>query len=440
MITTATRRESEVLLMTRNKSTLEVITERPLVIEGKEQSINLLVRIVPPTVDTVTRRPSLNLSLVLDRSGSMEGEKIVRAREAACYCVDQLTPSDRVSVVVFDDVVDVLFQSQPVENRDAIKERISQIQARNSTALHQAWVTGGIQVSKEMTDGAVNRVLLLTDGLANVGVTNVDTIVSQAGELAARGVSTSTVGVGSTFNEDLLIPMAEAGRGNAWHCEKPSDMERIFATELEGLIAQVAHTVSLGLTPADGVRVQDVLNDFEVTHTGRYKLPNLRSGSPLEVVISVKVPARHSGQRYRVLDLRLAWNPQDAPSSDREIISHPVTIEYAGAEEVEGTALDGRVTKAVQLLMAARARREAIKQLDRGDVLAARATLGGTAQLVAQACAPYMGDDRVKEEIRMLGELESELFHLGDPKMTRKKMSYQSYDLSRQSKPLKRRE
>jgi Ca-activated chloride channel family protein len=89
-----------------------------------------------------------------------------------------------VSVVVFDDVVDVLLQSQPVENREAIKERISHIQARNSTALHQGWVTGGIQVSKEMTDGAVNRVLLLTDGLANVGVTNVDTIVSQAGELA----------------------------------------------------------------------------------------------------------------------------------------------------------------------------------------------------------------------------------------------------------------
>ena len=131
--------------MTRNtRPSIEVITERPLFIEGKEQSINLLIRIVPPTVDVVTKRPSLNLSLVLDRSGSMEGEKIVRAREAACYCIDQLMASDRVSVVVFDDVVDVLLQSQPVENREAIKERISQIQARNSTALHQGWVTGGI--------------------------------------------------------------------------------------------------------------------------------------------------------------------------------------------------------------------------------------------------------------------------------------------------------
>src|ERR1044071_10480087 len=124
--------------MTRNtKPTIEVIAERALFIGGKEQSANFLVHIVPPAVDTAGKRPSLNLSLVLDRSGSMEGEKIVRAREAACYCIDQLLPSDRVSVVVFDDVVDVLLQSQPVENREAIKERISNIQARNSTALHQ---------------------------------------------------------------------------------------------------------------------------------------------------------------------------------------------------------------------------------------------------------------------------------------------------------------
>ena len=424
--------------MTRNsRPSIEVITERPLFAAGKEQSINLLVRIVPPPADAVMNRPSLNLSLVLDRSGSMEGEKIARAREAACYCIDQLMASDRVSVVVFDDVVEVLLQSQPVENREAIKERIAQVHSRNSTALHQGWVTGGIQVSKAMAEGAINRVLLLTDGLANVGVTNVDTIVSQAGELAARGVSTSTIGVGSSFNEDLLIPMAEAGRGNAWHVEKPSDMERIFATELEGLVAQVAHTVSLGLTPADGVRVQDVLNDFEVTHTGRYKLPNLRAGSAVEVVISVKVPARPAAQLYKVLDLRLAWNPQDAPGSDRGILSQPVTLEYAAAEDVERAAVDGRVTNAVQLLMAARARREAIRHLDSGNVMAARATISGTAQLVAQACAPYMGDARVKEEIRMLGELDAELFDLADPKMTRKKMSYQSYDLSRQSKPLK---
>ena len=414
---------------------VEVIPQKPRISAGKAQTTDILVRITPPEVDQITNRPHLNLALVLDRSGSMEGDKMIRAREAASFCIDQLLFTDRVSLVVFDDVVEVLVEGQTVENREAIKERISRIHARNSTALHQAWVKGGIEVSKNLADG-INRVLLITDGLANVGVTNVDTIVSQAGELASRGVSTSTIGIGSDFNEDLLIPMAEAAQGNAWHVEKPSDMERIFGIELECLIAQFAHTVSLGITPSDGAKVQDLLNDFEVTHTGRYKLPNLRAGSPLDIVMRLKVPAGSIGQRLKVLDLRLAWNPQSSPSSDREILNQAVTVEYAAADEVDRLAEDERVTKAVHFLMAARARREAIEHLDRGDVASARAVVGESARLFAEACAAYVQDDRVSSELQMLTELDQDLAGGEDLKMSRKKMGYQSYQ-ARSSKPLK---
>lgn len=423
--------------MSNSKPTIEVITERPLLVAGREQTADILIRITPPEVETRSKRPHMNLSLVLDRSGSMEGEKIVHARQAACYCIDQLLNSDRFSVVIFDDVIEVIVPSQLVDNREAIKERISHIHARNSTALHEAWVKGGLEVSGHLTDGAINRALLITDGLANVGVTNVDTIVTQAGELAMRGVSTSTIGIGRDFNEDLLIPMAEAGRGNAWHVEKASDMERIFATELEGLVAQVGHTVSLGLTPADGVKVQDVLNDFEVTHTGRYKLPNLRAGSPIDVVARLRLPAKSAGQRYKVLDLRLAWNPQGAPDSDREVQGQSLVVEFASEDEVQRRPVDERVIKAVQILMAARARREAIECLDRGDIIAARARVAGTAQVVAQACASYLSHSDVQEELGLLSDLERELESAEDLKLCRKKMSYQSYQSARQSKQRK---
>ncbi|HET8677565.1 MAG TPA: VWA domain-containing protein [Blastocatellia bacterium] len=416
---------------------IEVITHRPLAVAGKEQTLDLLIRVTPPAVTSAGRRRKLNLSLALDRSGSMEGEKIARAREAASYCVDQLLPDDRVSLVIFDDVVEVLVPSQLVENKEAIKERINRVRARNSTALHEAWVRSGMQVSEHLTQGAVNRVLLITDGLANVGETNVDRIVSQAGELAERGVSTSTIGIGRDFNEDLLIPMAEHGRGNAWHVAEPQDMERIFATELEGLIAQIGHTVSLGLSPAEGVKIQDVLNDFEVTHTGRYKLPNLLAGSPIDVVIRVRVPARRAGERYKILDMRLAWNPQGAPSSEREMLNESVTIEFAEAEEVEHSAEDERVIIAAELLMAARARREAIEQLDRGEVASARATIARSSERFAEVCAPMMAASEVREQVVMFEDLEADLASGADLKMARKKMSYQSYTLSRQSKPLK---
>ena len=423
--------------MSTSKPVFELIQERPRFTAGREQTADFLIRITPPDSGPHSRRPRLNLSLVLDRSGSMEGQKIARAREAAAYCVDQLLPDDRVSVVIFDDRIDVLVPSQPVQNKEAIKERINSVRARNSTALHEAWVRGGLEVSSQLTPEATNRVLLITDGLANVGETSVDAIVSQAGELAGRGVSTSTIGIGSDFNEDLLIPMAEAGRGNAWHVEQADDMSRIFATELQGLIAQIGHTVSLGLTPADGVYVQDILNDFDVTHTGRYKLPNLLAGSPIDVVMRIKLPSRPAGDRFKLMDLRLAWNPQGAPSSDREVLSQSVVVEFADAAHTDLLAVDERVTKAVQLLMAARARREAIRDLDRGDIAAAQARVAGASQNFVAACAPYMADADVREQMQMLSDLESELQQPGEAKMSRKKLSYQSYTLSRQSKKLK---
>ena len=417
-----------------NKPDIEIITERPLLVAGKEHTTDVLIRITPPKPPSLSKRPRLNLSLVLDRSGSMEGEKMTRAREAAAFCIDQLLAEDRVSLVIFDDVVEVLVPNQPAENKQAIKEMISRIRARNSTALHEAWVRGGMQTSEHLIDGAINRVLLITDGLANVGETSVDRIVRQAGELAARNVSTSTIGIGSDFNEDLLIPMAEAGRGNAWHVEAPSDMERIFSTEMEGLIAQVGHTVSLGLTPADGVRVADVPNDFEATHTGRYKLPNMLAGSVIDVVARLKVPSKAAGEKFKALDLRLAWNPQGRESSEREVMHASVTFEFTAASDVDEIPGDDRVTKAVQLLMAARARREAIADLDRGDLAAARARMAGTAQMFAQACAPMMADAEVRQEVEMLGQLQQELASPQDVKMARKKMSYQSYNLTRRGK------
>src|ERR1041385_8129082 len=134
---------------------VEFFTTRAKLEAGREQTVDVLIRITPPTLDLSTRgnwkgRPDLNLSLVLDRSGSMEGEKMVRAREAAMFCVDQMLPTDRLSVVTFDDRIEVLFPSEPVTNKQAMKDLIARVTARGSTALHEAWVRGGLTVSGQM--------------------------------------------------------------------------------------------------------------------------------------------------------------------------------------------------------------------------------------------------------------------------------------------------
>ena len=409
---------------------VEFFTKHAKLEAGREQTVDVLIRITPPALSTdLTSRPNwkgrpdLNLSLVLDRSGSMEGEKMIRAREAAMFCVEQMLATDRLSVVTFDDRIEVLFPSEPVTNKQAMKDLISRVTARNSTALQEAWVRGGLTVSERLLDQGINRVVLITDGLANVGVTNTDEIVTQAQGLFQRGVSTSTIGIGADFNEDLLMPMAQAGGGNAWHVVEPDDMQHIFQIELEGLIAQFAHTVSLSLIPADGVRVVDVLNDFELTDTGRYRLPNLQAGSPLNIVVQLRVGAHEIGTQMRLLDLRLGFTPQEAKNA--EVLKQAHTVEFATETEVERSPLNDEVIKTVQFLMNARARNEAMKRMDRGDYDGAQAVLAsayGSTQALPCASAP-----EVREETAALEELRSSLTDRLKDRMSRKKLAYAAH-------------
>lgn len=411
---------------------IEMLTGRAKLIAGREQTIDVLVRITPlepQATDAEPRRPALNLSLVLDRSGSMGGAKMERAREAARYCIDQLLATDRLSVVIFDEIVEVLIPSQLAENKAALKETLRHIYPRSATALHEAWVRGGIQVSQHLTDAAINRVLLITDGLANVGLTGTDEIVTQALNLHQRGVSTSTVGIGGDFNEDLLMPMAQAGGGNAWHVEHAEDMGRIFAVELEGLIAQVGHTVTLALVPSDGVRITDVLNDFELNETGRYKLPNLQTGSPLEIVVQVRVPAQEAGTRLRLLDLKLGYTPQAAKSA--EVCRQFLEVEFASEDSVARLPQNTDILKAVRMLMNARARREAVAYMDAGQFELSREVVASSLVLTEETYTSMPADAELSEELRSLEELSSSLGDRTRDSMSRKLSSYRAYDLSR---------
>jgi len=412
--------------MTDRSPKIEFFTKTTKLEADREQTVDVLIRITPPVITHYSfTRPRLNLSIVLDRSGSMGGGKMHQAREAAKYCVDQMLPSDRLSVVIFDEHIDLLFPSEPVTNKESMKDLISRIEARGSTALHEAWVRGGLTVSDALLDTGINRVLLITDGQANVGLTNVDEIVSQAMGLFRRGVSTSTIGIGADFNEDLLMPMAQSSGGNAWHVVEAEDMQRIFQTELEGLISQFAHTVSLGLVPADGVVISDSLNDFELTETGRYRLPNLQAGSPLEIVVQLKVSHQAAGTKMRLLDLKLGFTPQDARTA--EVVRQVHEIEFASKYEVEALPINYDVVKAVQFLMNARAKREAMNRIDSGDYSGAQHILGESLRQTELACADVMSSADVQEECTSLSATQKSLMDRLQDRMSRKRLAYQSY-------------
>ena len=161
-----------------------------------------------------TERTPVNVAFVIDRSGSMQGARIAQAREAAAAAIRRLDKNDIASVVIFDDKIDILVQAQPVEDHAAFIDRIRQVTARGSTAIHGGVIEGAAQVRHNLEARRLNRVVLLSDGQANVGPRRPEEFAKLGRELLQQGISVSTIGVGMQYNEDLMLQLARASDGN----------------------------------------------------------------------------------------------------------------------------------------------------------------------------------------------------------------------------------
>jgi Ca-activated chloride channel family protein len=401
--------------MYKNTIKIELHTERDQLVADRAGTVDLLVRCIPAEIAATQKRPRLNLSIVLDRSGSMQGHKIHEAREAAKFCIDNLRPADRAGMVIFDDKVSELFENQFITAPDTLKAQIDRVHFGGSTALHAAWRRGALQVSSNLDPSAINRVLLVTDGQANVGICDNATIIEHAAGLVEHGVSTTTIGIGRDFNEELLVPMGEAGGGNAWHVREPEDMRRIFETELSGLSSQVANNVRLEIRPGNGVSVLDVLNDFEKDGAGRYKLPNLIAGRPLDIVVRLSAPSQAEGEELDLAEVILTYDAQ--ADGARQTVRSVLTRPFAPEDVVMTQAADPAVETARLLLENARQIRQMNEHIDRGDRRGAqfiRARMAAATRRVYKA-AP---SPELACEVESLEELREMLGH--DPVMARK--------------------
>ena len=197
-------------------------------------------------INESAKRVPLNLSIVIDRSGSMGGDKIMYAIEAAKFLVDKLTPDDFVSIVMYDQSVNVVQATTRVLDKKMIKTKIDQITIRGSTNLWGGTEKGFEEVKSNYRPSYINRVLLISDGLANVGLTDSALIkikVQQYKDL--EGITLSTFGVGLDYNEVLMTDMAEAGAGNYYFINSADKMTSLFEKELNGMQNVAAQNAQL---------------------------------------------------------------------------------------------------------------------------------------------------------------------------------------------------
>ena len=175
-------------------------------------TLELLIRVQAPAAPALQQRAPLRLSLVVDRSGSMDGQPLTEALRCVNHIAERLLPTDQLAVVLYDHQIQIPFPLHPANQAAAVAQTLARIDSGGSTDLFGGWQAGARQL--EAADPvAISRVLLLSDGQANHGLTDVSQIADHCAQWLTQGVSTSTVGLGQGFNEELMIAMARAGAG-----------------------------------------------------------------------------------------------------------------------------------------------------------------------------------------------------------------------------------
>ncbi|MBS2040240.1 VWA domain-containing protein [bacterium] len=395
---------------------LEFIPDRPAFSNDQHSTVDVVVRINPPAAPQRSQRERvpLNLALVIDRSGSMQGEKMDLTRKAAALAIKSLSEVDRISLVTFASEVETVVASTPVVDKQRLVQRIEKIQAYGSTALFPGWQAGADQANFALRKGILNRLILLTDGQANLGQTNPDPICSEVHRWYQKGLQTTTMGFGRDYQEDLLRAMAGSGGGNHFFVETPEQLVRYVELELDGLAATVGTQVRLKL---EGLSFEP-LGEVQGSAEDGYRLADLTVDFPLELLFRVTVPP--GGEPDSGLTATLEYLATG--SGELERIRVPFALPRVSAAERAQMPLNPDVDRKLQQAMAAMAREEASRAMKKGDQAAAT-------RILKQALQTQNLPEADRAQLSQL----QKTVELGDANATQKMFSAQSYAYSRGS-------
>lgn len=337
-----------------NNLQLQLIPLRPVVCSDYASELDLIVRVLLPTGGLPVERERLNLGFVLDCSGSVTTTNISLYHQVIQGVLKHLLPSDRISITVFNDLARVAVANTWVLDKHKVLSEIAEIKPTGSSALYAGWMAGAMQVGQYYQSDTWNRVIVLSDGNANEGETNANTIALDVNGLARRGVSTSTVGIGSKVNTDLLQAIARAGRGHYHRLKTSKSINALCKRELTTLLPTVGINVSLQVIPEDFIEILDNSSVPLPSQPGCYPLANLVVGNPQELLLRLKVPPL--AQTQRLCRFRLIWTPPNAASA--QTLEAELELPAVSFNQLEEFSINPQVQRRVVRMMGVRAQVE----------------------------------------------------------------------------------
>ncbi len=320
-------------------------------------------------------RPPLSLAVVIDRSGSMEGEPLANAKAAAARLVDQLASGDAFTIITYsshDEVVMPMVRAT-AENKAAARDAIMGIWDDGNTCISCGMERGAAELVRTLVSRGVRRMVLISDGQANTGVYDRNALAQLATETAARGISISTVGVGLDFDEVTMMRLADVGHGNYYFVEDTAKLADMFARELTGLGSTVAADARLVVDPQPGVMIEEAYGYAFNQAAGQIVIPlaDLRAGETRKVVLRATVTG--AAGRLDVARLALHWRRVDDGMQDsaRTDLATLVTTDPAAV----AASIDHIATTAIEQARTARVLEEATTIYERDGYEAAQRVL-----------------------------------------------------------------
>jgi Ca-activated chloride channel family protein len=375
----------------------KITFDRTIVTVLNDAAVNLLVELAAPPAPQ-TERPPLDIVLVIDKSGSMNGEPIAAVKTAVSHLLRLLGTDDRAGVVAFDSDVELVLDLSR-HDADAAIAKVNAVEGGGMTNLSGGWLKALEMLEGSVRDNALRRIVLLTDGQANVGETNPDRLCTNTSTARARNVTTSTIGFGDSYDERLLSAMADSGAGNDYWCAGPDQAPQIFNDEFEGLASVVAQNVSVELRPSAGVIGMRVLNEFPITEVSggvQIALGDAYGDEHRRVIAELLVPPVRNVGPYELGEIIVRWT---SVGDDIELhtTTIPIGIGVSSDPDAVDPGADPAVTEQVNILRAAEERRKALDAINEGDFGTASMSL----DLAADLLTGSGGDPMLINELRM---------------------------------------
>ncbi|MFH1314297.1 MAG: VWA domain-containing protein [Candidatus Eisenbacteria bacterium] len=408
--------------------------DRPFVLAGSDETIVIKVGLCGTDELLMRKRLPLNVSIVLDKSGSMRGDnKMENAKRGAIEIVERLTRDDILSLVVYDNSPRVIIPAQHVRDKDALIKMISRVYAGGSTALYGGVCFGASEVRKSASCEYINRIILLSDGLANVGPQSTSELADLGGAIGREGITVTTIGVGLDYNEDLMTALAARSDGNAYFASSGRELPRIFAEEIGEAMMLVARDIRIRIDCADGVVPLSVLGRSgaiagqEMTVT----VGKLYGMNEKYALFEVRVPRNADGMRLEVARVDVEYAD---PNTSKTVNSrHDIEVTYHGDSKVVDESQKPEIIKEAALTRTSDRKREAVALADQGDHAGAAMLIKKNAIELEKVAGQCDNDKELLEEAEVCEEISEDISsNEGLTRYRRKAVVNQAYTQSTQ--------